>query len=143
MNNLGIAKEMSLNPPITLWNQNPSLIMRNSRHSYSDDLQGSASKSIASQTIQLLETTCYHNSMILVPKITSKNTLSFLESQIQITKGTNTLTSFLINPCYQQRNPQILSAQHFLSLTGETTSRQVTRMGTIMGKLAAAEASSP
>jgi hypothetical protein len=95
----------------------------------------------AMKIINLLADNCYHEAMVLIPEKSSNNSFQFLESRISI--SLKTITAYLHNKNFQdllqEGRPMILSSQHFHSFTGETPGRQHVRMGTIFGRLAAAE----
>jgi hypothetical protein len=114
---------------------------------YMDDLRAlivykkgcSHSKSTASTLINMLATKCYHETMILVPEQTNNNTFTFLEAQLTITN--KSISSFMHSKNWTSListgKQKFINAQHFHSFTGEPSSKQTTRIASILGRFAA------
>ena len=99
------------------------------------------SKDVATKIIKLLSSKCYHESMILIPEESSNNTFTFLESQISLSNKNISAFMFSKNFLSLLSNGKFSSvnAQQFHSFTGESKYRLFTRMGTVLGRLSAAE----
>jgi hypothetical protein len=76
--------------------------------------------------------------MVIVPEESSNNCFTFLESYIEIKNGS--LSAHMYSKNYTSLlccgTPKIVSSQNFSSFTGEAR-KLITRMGSILGRLAA------
>ena len=116
---------------------------------YFDDLRAivvsknsdQSSRSLAKALIKTIANNCYHESMILIPEENITNSFRFLESQVKLTSRTR--TAFMASKNYETLintgKFTVTNAQSFHSFAGEEMGKYQTRMGTVLGRLAAAE----
>ena len=99
------------------------------------DKTSPASKSRATQILNLLTHHCYHESMILIPEKCDNHSFLFLESQINMSRNKLTSTMFNKNtsPLLLSGRPKSLTGQSFHSFSGDSRHRNQTRLGVVLG----------